>query len=240
MRPYQFLAKIYDCDWGDYILDYLPLLKWLNQNYPLNGKAVLDAACGTGNLSLILTTMGAQVTGFDLAPEMLEFARSKCNPELSKFIVQDMRTFDLGAARFDYIFNTFDSINYLLEPEELSAFFSRVHNALRPDGIFVFDINTIHAFGYQHLGTYPRKIDGVDFIQKHEFEPEKCIEKTYFIFKEGIELHCQRGYSKSLIDNLLVTTKFQIEPCFHAFKLIPADENTERLIYLVQKSADPK
>lgn len=238
MRPYQFLAKIYDCDWGDYILDYLPLLKWFNQTYGLNGKSVLDAACGTGNLSLILNTMGAQVTGFDLAPEMLQLARTKCNPEFSRFIVQDMRTFDLGAAQFDFVFNTFDSINYLLEPEEIAAFFARVQLALRPGGIFVFDINTIHAFGFQHLGTFPRRIDGVDFVQKHEFESERCLEKTWFIFDNGIELHCQRGYSKNQIDALLVAANFRIEQCLHAFKLIPADENTERLIYLAQKQAE--
>ena len=240
MQPYQNLAKIYDCDWGDYILDYLPLLKWLDQAYQLNGKKALDAACGTGNLALILTTMGAQVTGFDLSPAMLEFARSKCNPDLARFVIRDMRSFKMGTEQFDFVFNTFDSVNYLLEPEEIAQFFNRVYAALSPTGIFVFDINTEHAFGYQHLGTFSRKIDGVEFIQKHEFEPEKCLENTYFIFKDGIELHCQRGYSKAQIDQLLTETRFNISQCLHAFKLIPADDYTERLIYIAQKQVEPK
>lgn len=238
MKPYQNLAKIYDCDWGDYVQDYLPLLKWLDQRCHLKGKKILDAACGTGNLALILTTLGARVTGFDLSPEMLEFARSKCNPELARFMVQDMRSFDLGNEQFDFVFNTFDSINYLLEPEEIAQFFDRTFTALAPFGIFVFDINSIYAFGYQHLGTFARTIDGVEFIQKHEFEPATCLEKTYFIFPNGIELHCQRGYPKSVIDQLLSKAGFQISQCLHAFKLIPADEFTERLIYIAQKPTE--
>lgn len=240
MQPYQYLAKIYDCDWGDYIQDYIPLLKWLDQTYNLSGKSVLDAACGTGNLALLLTTLGAQVTGFDRSPDMLEFARSKCNPEFTTFAIADMRTFNLGTEWFSFVFNTFDSINYLLEPEEIMQFFRCVYNALIPSGIFVFDINTVHAFGYQHLGTFSRKIDDVDFIQKHEFESENCIEKTYFVFDEGVELHCQRGYPKHQIDQLLNEAHFQLLHCLHAFKFIPADEFTERLIYIVQKPANVK
>ena len=41
------------------------------------GDAVLDVACGTGDLALEASARGARVTGLDFSPEMLERARRK-------------------------------------------------------------------------------------------------------------------------------------------------------------------
>lgn len=44
---------------------------------PLDGRAVLDLACGTGEVSRALLGLGAQVTGVDLSEAMLGRARAK-------------------------------------------------------------------------------------------------------------------------------------------------------------------
>jgi SAM-dependent methyltransferase len=43
----------------------------------LNGKLVLDAGCGEGYNTRIFARRGARVTGVDLSPRMLEFAREE-------------------------------------------------------------------------------------------------------------------------------------------------------------------
>src|ERR1700680_275216 len=40
-----------------------------------SGQRVLDAACGTGVVSVTAARLGARVTGLDLTPELLERAR---------------------------------------------------------------------------------------------------------------------------------------------------------------------
>ena len=41
---------------------------------PLPGKPILDACCGTGDLSFALARRGAETTGLDFSPQMLEVA----------------------------------------------------------------------------------------------------------------------------------------------------------------------
>jgi ubiquinone/menaquinone biosynthesis C-methylase UbiE len=41
------------------------------------GPRVLDPGCGTGNVALGLAARGLHVSGVDLSPEMLDFARQK-------------------------------------------------------------------------------------------------------------------------------------------------------------------
>src|SRR5260370_8283043 len=41
------------------------------------GMRVLDVACGTGNLAIPAARKGAQVTGVDIAPNLLEQARPR-------------------------------------------------------------------------------------------------------------------------------------------------------------------
>ncbi len=45
------------------------------------GERVLDIACGTGNTAIMARARGAQVTGLDLTPELLEVARARAVAE---------------------------------------------------------------------------------------------------------------------------------------------------------------
>ncbi len=235
VEPYQRLAAFYDSDWGSFTNSYIPFLKLLDQEFHLSGKKVLDIACGTGNLALILADMGCDVTGVDRSPEMLNIARAKCKNYSTHFLIDNMLSFDLGAQQFDYIFNTFDSINYLLTLDEIKQFFTQVYRALKLEGYFIFDINTEHAFGFRHIGTHHREINGIRFIQKHRFDAPACIETTRFLFDDGEETHVQKGYQKDQIENLLLLMKFNIIACYSAFDLVLADENTERLLFLCRR-----
>jgi len=45
------------------------------------GDKVLDVACGTGNLAIPAARTGADVTGLDIAPNLLEQARQRAASE---------------------------------------------------------------------------------------------------------------------------------------------------------------
>ena len=57
----------------------------------VNGKAILDAACGPGKYAEILLSQGGIVTGFDISPKMIQLAQAR-NKERGTFFVHDLST----------------------------------------------------------------------------------------------------------------------------------------------------
>ena len=96
------------------------------------GEAVLDVACGTGNLALPAARARAQVTGVDIAPNLIEEARS-ASAEVSLAI-----QFDVGAAeslpyadgRFQTVMSMF-GVMFSAKPDRAIAELLRV---TRPGG----------------------------------------------------------------------------------------------------------
>src|SRR6478672_11217209 len=63
------------------------------------GDAVLDACCGTGDLALAATRIGARVTGLDFSERMLERARRKA-PSL-RWVNGDLLALPFDDSTFD-------------------------------------------------------------------------------------------------------------------------------------------
>ena len=54
-----------------------------------SGARVLDVACGTGNTAIPAARAGAQVTGVDIAPNLLEQARARAAAEKLNIVFQE-------------------------------------------------------------------------------------------------------------------------------------------------------
>lgn len=112
---------------------------------------VIDLACGTGNLSLRLAQLGYDVLGIDIAPAMLEQAQRKQNEKdptgqlQLRFVKDDMRYF-LSDTRVDVVVCHYDSLNHLSNESELRGVFAQVSQALKPSGLFLFDLNTLENY----------------------------------------------------------------------------------------------
>ena len=75
MRAYEALAASYDA--LTYDIPYEKILQFwetLLKRYRLRPETVLDLACGTGSLSVLLAEHGYRVIGVDLSEEMLAVA----------------------------------------------------------------------------------------------------------------------------------------------------------------------
>ena len=117
--------------------------------YRPDAASLLELGCGTGSILARLTTRAA-LTGLDLSPEMLAIAASKV-PD-ARLVECDMRSFDLGE-RFDVVVCVFDSINHLLDVGSWVSLIECVHRHLNPDGLFVFDVNSVGEL--RRLGDEP-------------------------------------------------------------------------------------
>jgi SAM-dependent methyltransferase len=107
------------------------------------GTLLLDAACGTGKSFLPFLARGYTVIACDISPEMVALAGAKA-PEVDLFVA-DVRSLDpIGS--FDLITCLDDSVNYLTGDGDLDATLDSLAGNLAPDGVLVFDVNTLSTY----------------------------------------------------------------------------------------------
>lgn len=97
------------------------------------GMKVLDVACGTGNLALPAARAGAEVTGVDIAPNLVEQARENATREglKAKFDEGDAEALPYDDASFDVVATMFGAM-FAPRPELVAAELKRV---CRPGGV---------------------------------------------------------------------------------------------------------
>jgi SAM-dependent methyltransferase len=100
--------------------------------------AILDVCCGTGHLVQKLSQKGFQMTGIDGSEAMLNSAHQ--NAPQADFILGDVRQFHLET-KFDAAFSTSASLNHMLTLDDLKQVCHNVFLALKPGGLFLFDLN---------------------------------------------------------------------------------------------------
>lgn len=174
---------------------------------------VLDLGCGTGTLTELMYQKGYDMIGVDISEAMLNIAIEKKEKSGSEilYLMQDMRDLDLYST-VGTVFSVCDSLNYILEEEELATVFSLVNNYLFPGGIFIFDFNTDHKYR-DVIGdtTIAENRDDCSFIWENFYDPEEEINEydlTLFVreedgrFRRFTETHLQRGYTPEQICRL--------------------------------------
>ncbi len=167
---------------------------------------VLDLGCGTGKFTEILSQKGYDMIGVDMSQEMLNIAFQKRQLSGSSilYLCQDMRELDLYST-VGTVVSVCDSVNYLLEDEDVVETFRLVNNYLYPGGIFIFDFNTLYK--YESVigdATIAENRDDCSFIWDNYYHGEEHINEydlTIFVkeeselFRKFTETHYQRGYT---------------------------------------------
>ncbi len=247
MEAYQSFAKVYDMFMDD--IDYdawsIYLIELLKE-YGVNDGLVLELGCGTGNMTERLASAGYDMIGVDLSDDMLEAAQEKQQQSGLDilYLQQDMRRFELyGTVRA--VVSVCDSLNYILEDEELLQVFCLVNNYLDPGGVFVFDLNTIYK--YETLmgeRTIAENREEASFIWDNYYDSESmCNEYELAIFipegKDGLyrkyeEVHYQRAYSLEKVKELMKKAGLEFVTAYEAFSKNAPTSESERM-YIVAR-----
>jgi len=171
----------------------------------LKGKRLLDIACGTGLSFVTMLERGWEVTGCDISPAMLEIAKEKFG-DRAELLVADMRELpEIG--EFDLIWAVNDPLNYLLSNEELEATLDGMRRNLAPEGIALFDINTLVTYRTFFSREVVVERNGRQFVWQGKLTPEQ-VEPGVFAeatFEEvGAEgsahVHRQHHFSREVVE----------------------------------------
>jgi SAM-dependent methyltransferase len=144
-EAYEALAPFYDDFTAHHrYTEWTGTLERLARDAGLAGRRLLDIACGTGKSFLPFLDRGYEVTAVDLSPAMAALAEAKAAGR-ARVAAADMRDLpDLG--RFDLVLALDDAVNYLLTDADLERALVGMRRALAPDGVLVFDVNTLMAY----------------------------------------------------------------------------------------------
>ena len=134
------LAYIHDVGHADFALDSAPGIKGILGRSGIREGLIVDLGCGTGILARELVAAGYGVLGIDISEAMVEIARKR-TPKAG-FRVGAL--FEVEIPRCEAVTAISEVLNYLFDPENedlgLGRVFRRVHDALAPGGVFVFDV----------------------------------------------------------------------------------------------------
>lgn len=155
------------------------------------GARVLDVGCGTGvPTARQLVAAGAQVTGIDISPVMLELARA--NVPQADFQLVDLAEIDAGIGDFDGAVAFFSLL--MLPRAQIPDALGRLHRVLRPGGCLAL------AMVEADMDDVPIPFLGVS-VHVSGFFPEQLRELTIEAGFEVLEEHSLK-YAPSSVQAL--------------------------------------
>lgn len=245
---YKGFANVYD-----HMMENIPYEEWFSKlklylkEHGLTDGRICELGCGTGIMTEKFAKAGYQMIGLDKSVDMLALAKQKQEETKSDilYLNQDMTEMELDKP-VDACISVCDSMNYLLQEEEMSALFERVKKYLTPGGLFIFDLKTVYCYrnviGNQ---TWVEQDEEVSYIWENFFYEDQDINEymlTIFrkqpdsgLYERMEEAHYQRAYSPERLKSLLAEAGLTLVDSFDEDMESPIRENSER-IYLIAKN----
>ena len=156
------LSWIHDLGFGDLSRSAAEQLLRQLASDGVDGGLVVDLGCGSGILAEAVSDAGYDVLGIDISPDMIAMARRRvpdaefrCESLLSAELPPSIAVVAVGEC-FNYRFDE------RVSRDALRALFARIHAALEPGGVLLFDAaGPGRVPGEGRLQTY---VDGGDWV----------------------------------------------------------------------------
>lgn len=200
------------------------------------GSRVLDLACGKGRHSRYLAEKGFDVTGLDIAPASISFAR-QFEAERLEFYQHDMRQ-PFRINYFDAVVNMFTSFGYFQTDADHLLSLKNVAKGLRPGGLFLLDFFNAHFVRQNLVRSETKSVDDLDFFIKRWVRGGYVFKEVEFQTGERL-LHFQeqvRLFELADFQSLLASAGLHLRQTYGGYDLSAFDENTsKRLIFIAEK-----
>ena len=243
MSAYEALAGVYDALTEDVgyrrRADYL---EKLFQKSEIPVHTVLDLACGTGEMTAILTERGYELIASDASPDMLARAREKAAGlagEPPVFLHQTMTGMDLYGT-VDAAVCCLDSLNYLISPKDVQKAFQRLHLFIAPGGILIFDVNSVEKLASLDGQVFLDEREDVYCVWRTEYEKRSRI-CSYWMdiftrrpdggWSRSGEEHRQRGYTVDELRMWLMDAGFTRVRAYGDCRMAGPREKEQRIYF---------
>ena len=192
--------------------------------------------------------MGYDMIGIDYSENMLSEAREKNTENQTEilYLEQDMRELELYGT-VDCILSLCDSINYILEEDDLLTVFKLVNNYLDPKGLFIFDLNTIYKFkNILGQNSFSQTDENSAYTWENYFDEEENINEYYTnffiqddstgLYERFEEEHYEKGYEIETIKNLLNKAGLEFIAVFNELTFDPPTDKSQRIFFVAREN----
>lgn len=243
MSAYAALAGAYDALTGDVgyekRADYVEKL-FKRSRLPV--RTVLDLACGTGEMTAILTRRGYEMIAADASPDMLAQAREKAAGlpgEPPVFLNQTMPGLDLYGT-VDAAVCCLDSLNYLTRPKDVRRTFERLHLFIAPGGLLVFDVSSVEKLAGLDGQVFLDETEDVYCVWRADYEKKSRV-CSYWMdlftrrpdgsWSRAGEEHRQRGYEVDELRTWLMEAGFTRIRTYGDCRMSAPKEHEQRIYF---------
>lgn len=249
MDAFESLAQYYDRFVG---ADYKNISSFIHnriQTYLPDASLICDIGCGSGTVTFFLSEMGYDMIGIDGSMDMLTEAMDKradfSRGETVLFLCQQLPEFELYGT-VDVIISTLDTVNYITDDNDLDRLFYWFQNYLNPNGLLIFDINTLYKYQTMLNNHCEAFDDDTIFLSwRSSFDGTICNHQLTFFEKDSDDLYfrsdeeqTQRYFSKEQINELLKVHNFEILDIFDDYSAVKPNATTQRLTYIARKRSN--
>ena len=244
---YENFAAVYDdlqndVDYGQRTEYLLKLFK----RYDRLPTLLLDVACGTGGFSFEFVKKGIDVIGADSSPEMLDIARRKFSAAgiEALLLCQSADKIDLYGT-VDGAICCLDSLNHIIDEDEIKRSIERVALFLEPERLFIFDVNTLYKHKCVLSGkTFVAETDNVFCVwQNSECDEDGIVDISLDFFREtedgtyerSSEDFSERAYTNEFFQKCIEAAGLETIAVLGDMNFDAPDINEERVYYVTRR-----
>jgi SAM-dependent methyltransferase len=240
---YEAFAHAYDRALGDLFFHTIArVLDKLLLRYPTTEKTHLDVACGTGQVLEFFARREFRSSGLDASAAMLNIARRRESPRL---VLGDMRQIGLRGP-FSRITCLYDSLNHLLEKEEVAQTFREVRRLMGPASQFWFDVNHPSAYTTVWAADEPFESKGKDYelvmdtAYSRPLRLATALVSGWSIVRgERVQIdetHHQRPYSEREITTLLKGAGLKVREMFRFHPFGTSEGEAVKMFFVAERA----
>ena len=244
MSGYRIFSQFYDN--LTFNVDYEKRAEYLQSILSLWGHEpglALDLACGTGSLTVALKQRGWDIFGVDGSQDMLTVAMDKAyEKELNMlFLCQRMEKLDLYGT-IDTCVCTLDSLNHITDQAKLQTALDRVALFMNPEGLFVFDVNTVYK--HQRIladNTFVYDTDEVYCVWQNSLEENNIVRIELDLFEKEGEVYLrrsecfrERAYEIGELKRMLTQAGFETLAVYRDMTTEPLRDDSDRAVFVAR------
>jgi SAM-dependent methyltransferase len=192
------LAYIHDAGFGELAEAGAAHLLTLFKKQATKSGTVVELGCGSGIAAAKIAAAGFEAVGIDSSPQMIEIARAR-NPDgdfrLGSFVDAELPPATAYLAIGEVLNYVFDDRN---GPAALQDTFQRVHDALEPGGVFLFDLSGTGRIGAEPVRTWRSGGDWAVMTEAREDSAAGTLTRHILAFRDSGD-----GYRRSQETHLL-------------------------------------